>query len=65
MNRGCGIWHLLTNRAVLEALNDAGHPVHVGHLATACLGLELPPELMRAAVISADRVAEATRKVLA
>jgi transketolase len=52
--------------AVLEALNDAGHPVQVSHLAVRGLpGSGTPAELMRAAGISADRVVEAARKVLA
>jgi transketolase len=52
--------------AVLEALNDAGHPVQVSHLAVRGLpGSGTPAELMRAAGISADRVVEAVRKVLA
>jgi transketolase len=52
--------------AVLEALNDAGHPVKVSHLAVRGLpGSGTPAELMRAAGISADHVVEAARKVLA
>jgi transketolase len=52
--------------AVLEALNDAGHPVQVSHLAVRGLpGSGTPAELMRAAGISADCVVEAARKVLA
>jgi transketolase len=52
--------------AVLEALNDAGHPVQICHLAVSGLpGSGTPAELMRAAGISADCVAEAARKVLA
>jgi len=52
--------------AVLEALNDAGHPVQISHLAVRGLpGSGTPEELMRAAGISADRVVEAARKVLA
>jgi transketolase len=51
--------------AVLEALNDAGHPVQIGHLAVRSLpGSGTPAELMRAAGISADRVVEAARKVV-
>jgi len=51
---------------VLEALNDAGHPVQVSHLAVRGLpGSGTPAELMRAAGISADHVVEAARKVLA
>ena len=52
--------------AVLEALNDAGHPVQISHLAVRGLpGSGTPSELMQAAGISADRVVEAARKVLA
>src|SRR5215469_14981715 len=52
--------------AVLEALNDAGHPVRVSHLAVRGLpGSGTPAELMRAAGISADQVVEAARKLLA
>ena len=52
--------------AVLEALNDAGHPVQVRHLAVRGLpGSGTPEELMRAAGISADHIVEAARKVLA
>jgi transketolase len=52
--------------AVLEALNDAGHPVQISHLAVRGLpGSGTPAELMRAAGISADHVVEAARKVLA
>jgi transketolase len=52
--------------AVLEALNDAGRPVRVGHLAVRGLpGSGTPVELMQAAGISADHVVEAARKILA
>jgi len=52
--------------AVLEALNAAGHPVRVSHLAVRSLPESgTPAELMRAAGISADHVVEAARKVLA
>jgi transketolase len=52
--------------AVLEALNDAGHPVQVSHLAVRGLpGSGTPEELMRAAGISADHIVEAPRKILA
>jgi transketolase len=51
--------------AVLEALNDAGHPVHISHLAVSGLpGSGTPAELMQAAGISADQVAEAARKLV-
>jgi transketolase len=51
--------------AVLEALNDAGHPVQVSHLAVSGLpGSGTPAELMQAAGISADRVVEAAHKLL-
>jgi transketolase len=52
--------------AVLEALNDVGHPVRVSHLAVRCLpGSGTPAELTHAAGISADHVVEAARKILA
>src|SRR5215469_1777444 len=52
--------------AVLEALNDAGHPVQFSHLAVRGLpGSGTPAELMQAAGISADHVVEAARKLLA
>jgi transketolase len=52
--------------AVLEALNDAEHPVLVSHLAVRGLpGSGTPAELMQAAGISADCVVEAARKILA
>jgi transketolase len=52
--------------AVLEALNDAGHPIQISHLAVRGLpGSGTPAELMRAAGISADRIVEAARNVLA
>jgi transketolase len=51
--------------AVLEALNDAGHPVQISHLAVLGLpGSGTSEELMHAAGISADRVVEAARKLL-
>ena len=51
--------------AVLEAFNDAGHPVHVKHLAVRDLpGSGTPQELMEAAGISADQIAQAAREVL-
>jgi hypothetical protein len=51
--------------AVLEAFNDAGHPVRISHLAVRDLpGSGTPEELMKAAGISADRIAEAAREVL-
>jgi len=52
--------------AVLEALNEAGHPVPVAHLAVQGLpGSGTPAELMDAAGISADQVAQAARDLLA
>jgi transketolase len=52
--------------AVPEALNDAGPPVQICHLAVRGLpGSGTPAELMRAAGISADHVVEAARRVLA
>ena len=51
--------------AVLEALNDAGHPARIVHLAVRGLpGSGTPEELMDAAGISTDRVAQAAREVL-
>ena len=51
--------------AVLEAFNDAGHPVHVKHLAVRDLpGSGTPQELMEAAGISAGQIAQAAREVL-
>ncbi len=51
--------------AVLEAFNDAGHPVRISHLAVRDLpGSGTPEQLMKAAGISADRIAEAARQVL-
>ncbi len=51
--------------AVLEALNDAGHPARIVHLAVRGLpGSGTPEELMDAAGISAGRVAQAAREVL-
>ena len=51
--------------AVLEAFNDAGHPVRISHLAVRDLpGSGTPEQLMKAAGISADRIAEAAREVL-
>jgi transketolase len=51
--------------AVLEALNDAGHPVRIAHLAVRGLpGSGTPAELMEAAGISAGQVVQAAREVL-
>ena len=51
--------------AVLEAFNDAGHPVLIKHLAVQGLpGSGTPQELMEAAGISAGQIAEAARDVL-
>jgi transketolase len=51
--------------AVLEAFNDAGHPVQITHLAVRGLpGSGTPEELMDAAGISVGHVVEATRKLL-
>jgi transketolase len=48
--------------AVLEALNEAGHPVHIAHLAVRGLpGSGTPAELMEAAGISAAQVIQAAR----
>jgi transketolase len=50
--------------AVLEAFNDAGHPVHVEHLAVRDLpGSGTPQEHVEAAGISAGQVAQAAREV--
>jgi transketolase len=51
--------------AVLDALNDAGHPVVVRHLAVRDLpGSGTPEELMEAAGISAGQIAQAAREVI-
>jgi transketolase len=51
--------------AVLEALNDAGHPARVAHLAVRGLpGSGTSQELMEAAGISAGHVARAARALL-
>jgi transketolase len=51
--------------AVLEAFNDAGHPVQIAHLAVRGLpGSGTPAELLDAAGISADHVVEAARKTI-
>jgi transketolase len=52
--------------AVLEALNTAGHPARVAHLAVRGLpGSGTPAELMDGAGISASHVAQAAREMLA
>ena len=51
--------------AVLDAFNDAGHPVRLSHLAVRDLpGSGTPAELMAAAGISADQIAQAARDLL-
>jgi transketolase len=51
--------------AVLEALNDAGHPARIVHLAVRGLpGSGTPAELMDAAGISTAHVVQAAREVL-
>jgi transketolase len=51
--------------AVLDAFNDAGHPVRIVHLAVRDLpGSGTAAELMEAAGISADRIAQAARDLL-
>ena len=51
--------------AVLDAFNDAGHPVRVSHLAVRDLpGSGTPAELMAAAGISAGQIAQAARGLL-
>jgi len=51
--------------AVLEACNDAGHPVRIRHLAVSGLpGSGTPEELMAAAGISASHIAQAARETL-
>jgi transketolase len=51
--------------AVLDAFNDAGHPVQIAHLAVRGLpGSGTPQELMEAAGISASHVAQAAREIL-
>jgi transketolase len=52
--------------AVLDACNDAGHPVRIRHLAVHDLpGSGTPAELMDAAGISANHIAQAARDALA
>ena len=51
--------------AVLDAFNDAGHPVLISHLAVRDLpGSGTPAELMEAAGISAGQIARAARELL-
>jgi transketolase len=51
--------------AVLEAFNDAGHPVQIAHLAVHGLpGSGTPAELMEAAGISPGHIAQAARDLL-
>ncbi|HET9898760.1 MAG TPA: transketolase [Streptosporangiaceae bacterium] len=51
--------------AVLEAFSDAGHPIRIAHLAVRGLpGSGTPAELMDAAGISADHIAQAARSLL-
>ena len=51
--------------AVLEACNDAGHPVRISHLAVRGLpGSGTPAELMAAAGISASQIAQAARDLV-
>jgi transketolase len=51
--------------AVLEAFNDAGHPVHISHLAVRGLpGSGSPAELMEAAGISVGQITQAARDTL-
>ena len=51
--------------AVLDAFNDAGHPVRLSHLAVRDLpGSGTPAELMATAGISADQIAQAARDLL-
>jgi transketolase len=51
--------------AALEAFNDAGHPIHIAHLAVRGLpGSGTPQELMEAAGISAGRITQAARELL-
>jgi hypothetical protein len=51
--------------AVLDAFNDAGHPVRLSHLAVRDLpGSGTPAELMATAGISADQIAQAARYLL-
>ena len=51
--------------AVLDAFNDAGHPVRISHLAVRDLpGSGTPAELMEAAGISAGQIARAARELL-
>ena len=50
---------------MLEALNDAGHPARITHLAVRGLpGSGTPAELMEAAGISAGQIVQAARELL-
>ena len=50
---------------MLEALNDAGHPARIAHLAVRGLpGSGTPAELMEAAGISAGHIVQAARDLL-
>jgi transketolase len=51
--------------AVLEAFNDAGHPIQIAHLAVRGLpGSGTPQELMESAGISASHIVQAAREIL-
>jgi transketolase len=51
--------------AVFEALNGAGHPARISHLAVRGLpGSGTPAELMEAAGISAGHIEQAARELL-
>ena len=51
--------------AVLQALNDAGHPIQIAHLAVRGLpGSGTPAELMEAAGISSSHIVQAARDLL-
>ncbi|MGH3275814.1 MAG: transketolase C-terminal domain-containing protein, partial [Streptosporangiaceae bacterium] len=51
--------------AILEALNEAGHPIRISHLAVrATPSSGTPEELMEDAGISARRIAQAARELI-
>jgi transketolase len=51
--------------AVLDAFNEAGHPVQISHLAVRSLpGSGTPAELLEAAGIAAGQIAQAARKLV-
>jgi transketolase len=50
---------------VLDAFNEAGHPVQITHLAVRSMpGSGTPAELLEAAGIAAGQIAQAARKLV-